>query len=409
MDFLAQKVQQTLGLDDESTQQIVQNAESMNGGELRSFLIGFLGDEKIVEEYLNLRQLERASAAQPAAPTPPPPQPQQEQVRGPQEIQGNSMNFVSNGVWDSNESKRKKAGLKEKKTTTTKKNSNQLKVDSLGEIDSALKFLEISENKRSKCDCMAQRHPLLDIAPNCLNCGKIVCVKEGLGRCTSCGKELISSEDLSNINQILQSEREQISSTMGKKARQRAEYETGTSLSNKLQSEHSEAEARLNKLLEFQNTSAQRTKIIDQVSDFEMPGYGSTNQWASPMEQVQQLKRQQRQMKKLEQARLSRQGRGKKVISIDIKGNKVYSKEEDAELSDSEEEEEEKEKEPVPEEPKQKFVTWNPSNYGQNFIKPVADKNKNKGKQQQIDDRYKVNNKSSIVQFDDDESRILEL
>ena len=68
----------------------------------------------------------------------------------------------------------------------------------LSDLDYAIRELEIQtnptlaptaeQNARRKCSCMATRHELLQAAPNCLNCGKIICVKEGLGPCTFCGK-----------------------------------------------------------------------------------------------------------------------------------------------------------------------------------------------------------------------------
>jgi hypothetical protein len=58
------------------------------------------------------------------------------------------------------------------------------------------------------------------------------------------------------------------------------------------------------------------------------------------MEQAQQLKRQQRQLRKLQEQQLARAGRGKKVISIDLKGNKAYMEEKDAPLEEAESEDE---------------------------------------------------------------------
>ena len=37
---------------------------------------------------------------------------------------------------------------------------------------------------RTKCDCVAQKHQLIN---NCLGCGKVVCAKEGEGNCLYCG------------------------------------------------------------------------------------------------------------------------------------------------------------------------------------------------------------------------------
>lgn len=39
--------------------------------------------------------------------------------------------------------------------------------------------------QRVKCNCMAQKHELIN---NCLNCGKVVCAQEGEGNCLYCGK-----------------------------------------------------------------------------------------------------------------------------------------------------------------------------------------------------------------------------
>ncbi|TKA69859.1 hypothetical protein B0A55_08918, partial [Friedmanniomyces simplex] len=79
----------------------------------------------------------------------------------------------------------------------------------LSDLDSAIRSLEIqtnpalsssaAEDEKRKCNCMATRHPILDIAPNCLNCGKIICVKQGLGPCTFCSTPLLSADDISKV------------------------------------------------------------------------------------------------------------------------------------------------------------------------------------------------------------------
>jgi hypothetical protein len=38
--------------------------------------------------------------------------------------------------------------------------------------------------QRVKCDCVAQKHDLIN---NCIGCGKIVCAQEGEGNCLYCG------------------------------------------------------------------------------------------------------------------------------------------------------------------------------------------------------------------------------
>src|SRR5690606_30060860 len=83
----------------------------------------------------------------------------------------------------------------------------------LTELDAAIRALESasieksaeSDNSRDQgpvagskyprhpsrhCGCQARRHDLLKAAPNCLACGHIVCVAEGLGPCPFCGSAL---------------------------------------------------------------------------------------------------------------------------------------------------------------------------------------------------------------------------
>ncbi|KAK3052824.1 hypothetical protein LTS18_012229, partial [Coniosporium uncinatum] len=89
----------------------------------------------------------------------------------------------------------------------------------VNDLDSAIRALEIqtnpsmsfsaADNARRRCNCMATRHPLLDAAPNCLNCGKIICVKEGLGPCTFCEKPLLSASEIQSMVRVLREERGQ--------------------------------------------------------------------------------------------------------------------------------------------------------------------------------------------------------
>lgn len=82
------------------------------------------------------------------------------------------------------------------------------------------------------------------------------------------------------------------------------------------------AEERLATLLNFQDNSAERTKIIDNAADFELPT-GGGNLWASPMERALQLKRQQKRHKQMEEDDLHRSGRGNTVVDMTVKNGKV--------------------------------------------------------------------------------------
>ncbi|OWB57505.1 hypothetical protein B5S28_g3454 [[Candida] boidinii] len=279
------------------------------------------------------------------------------------------------------------------KQSISKKTAKK-KLDNLKDLDSALLELEINDpnsidyddsNKiRRVCNCMATRHPLFEMFPNCLNCGKIICAKEGLQPCSSCGKPLLNNEERLQILSILKSEKEELE---GKKAVVKSNEVTGKKKKNKitismsstgqnnfkiqeqlfnriekkrelekvkLEKEKEEkeevdkiqkeldyyasikgkdeelikAQERLDKLLNFQDNGVERTKIIDQASDFELPSSGgSTNLWASPMERALQLKRQQKVLRKQELSEKQRSGRGKKVMNMAIRDGKVILQE----------------------------------------------------------------------------------
>lgn len=229
---------------------------------------------------------------------------------------------------------------------------NKIKVDSMAEIDQALRDLELVEfgevrkdgsTNRVKCDCMASRHPLLEVAPNCMNCGKIHCLKEGLGPCTHCGKPLLSAMERDEISSVLYQQKEDIRAVnapkpvVPKKKQKAIKYNLSNAggraaqeeaikqmeEENRLAQEAKEkelkvAKERLDTLMSFQDSQAERTRIIDNVGDFELPTAG-VNQWASATERALQLKKQQRQMAKMEERDARKKGK-KHVISLGLDG-----------------------------------------------------------------------------------------
>ncbi|ANZ73618.1 BA75_01828T0 [Komagataella pastoris] len=265
-------------------------------------------------------------------------------------------------------------------------------LNSLKDIDSAIAELEINEPVsldgesrpvRRFCDCMAQRHPLFEMFPNCLNCGKIICIKEGLQPCSSCGKELLSNEEKSKIEEILNQEKLKLeekagidSSSENTKAKQKKKLilsmndkgknnflekemffnqidsqkkqqlqqaAEAQEEQKKLEQQKSEleyyakikdkspellqAQERLDQLLNFQESSAERTKIIDQASDFELPNQ-NFNLWASPVERALQLKKQQRQLRKQESTEKANIGRASHALNISIADGQVVMNQE---------------------------------------------------------------------------------
>ncbi|CCK69260.1 Rqt4p KNAG_0C01470 [Huiozyma naganishii CBS 8797] len=271
------------------------------------------------------------------------------------------------------------------------KSSKQTKLQSLQEINDALNLLTMNRDKvdatQYKCNCQGNVHPIFSIAPNCLFCGKIVCIKEGLhlNDCAFCGAELIPFKERMELVEALKMEENEIndvsksetaakrtgepkkkpvktykiSSGMGKnlfaqqdklfdfierqKERERKREEVlrekteeqimQEATERKEESEKNvdkdlrDAQERLDNLLHFQDTSAQRTKIIDNASDFSMSN--ESGLWGDARERALMLKKQQRNMRKWENLEKERNGRRDKyVVSMDIKlDGKVVMKE----------------------------------------------------------------------------------
>ncbi|KAK6462406.1 putative zinc finger motif, C2HC5-type-domain-containing protein [Scheffersomyces coipomensis] len=250
-------------------------------------------------------------------------------------------------------------------------------LNNLRDIEAALNELEISSFKTSSetnriCNCLATRHPLFELAPNCLNCGKIICVKEGFQPCSFCGANLLSYKERNDMKQALEHERDSllkkthpesesprpkpsgkskkivISLNSGenlwkaqdkafkqveeehkknKEVKQVQDFEdesqfAESDLSPSLDPDLVKANERLETLLEFQETGAERTKIIDNAADFESPHTGSA-MWLSPMQRALQLKVWQKQLKSQEASKNERTGRGDKSIEMVIKDGKI--------------------------------------------------------------------------------------
>lgn len=254
----------------------------------------------------------------------------------------------------------------------------QKKLKSLEEINEAVNFLSAthseSDSARYRCSCQGKRHPIFSIAPNCLSCGKIICIREGLNlnNCTFCGAELIPVNERVQLLEALKEEQEEITdnneqqkgrevkrkpaktykiaSGMGKNLfqeqdklfdfierqaerekkrkevlRERDTEELLKEQENKVTDEGvnedlRNAQERLETLLHFQNTSAERTKIIDNASDFSMSS--DSGLWGSARERALLLKKQQRNLRKWEKLEKERNGRKDKyVISMNIGPN----------------------------------------------------------------------------------------
>ncbi|KTW32056.1 uncharacterized protein T551_00738 [Pneumocystis jirovecii RU7] len=197
-----------------------------------------------------------------------------------------------------------------------------LKLASLSDIDSALKRLELSEIKsqgRKKCYCQARKHPLNHLVPNCLICGKIICVVEGINSCSFCNTPLLSREQQMDLVRQLRMERSHI---LGQKSKKPAIgkdtkqlYSTcyvGYNSINKdeFEKKAQDAENDKNRLLELDRANM-IDKIIDEASDFDP--LAGPDRWATPAERFLMLEKQRK-------ALASMNAPKKKVMTIDLSG-----------------------------------------------------------------------------------------
>ncbi|KAK1824778.1 hypothetical protein LTR12_000835 [Friedmanniomyces endolithicus] len=227
----------------------------------------------------------------------------------------------------------------------------------LSDLDSAIRTLEIqtnpslspsaAEDQKRQCTCMATRHPILAIAPNCLNCGKIICVKQGLGPCTFCHSPLLSAEDLTKVLRVLKDERGDAKQQVNNASHKKADVALGKSRAytgRDFLTQHAStpsplssnpatpagsddeavqtAKAHRDKLLTYQAHNARRTQVHDEAADFDVPASG-TSMWASPMERARQLKRQQRVLREQQWVARPEWEKRRVVASIDLKGGRV--------------------------------------------------------------------------------------
>lgn len=217
----------------------------------------------------------------------------------------------------------------------------------LNDLESAIRALEIQTNptlsaqdsSKRKCNCMATRHPLLEAAPNCLNCGKIICVKEGIGPCTFCNTPLFSSDEIQSMVRVLREERgkeKMAANNAGQKrvdislaprpfSTPRSTTPVSSNPASDIESENeklAKAKQHRDKLLAFQAQNAKRTQVHDEAADFETTTAG-LSMWASPQERAMQLKKQQKALREQEWNARPDYEKRKVVASIDLVGGKI--------------------------------------------------------------------------------------
>nr|XP_028561654.1 activating signal cointegrator 1 isoform X1 [Podarcis muralis] len=168
---------------------------------------------------------------------------------------------------------------------------------------------------RHPCECLAQKHKLIN---NCLTCGRIVCEQEGSGPCLFCGTLVCTKEE----QDVLQRDSNK-SQKLLKKLLAGTESSGKVDISGKdiLPRQESRLKAGLevamkhkDKLLEYDKTSARRTQVIDDESDYFAT---DSNQWLSKQER-EVLEKREKELRELRHAsRLS------KKITIDFAGRQI--------------------------------------------------------------------------------------
>ncbi|KAL0277655.1 UNVERIFIED_CONTAM: hypothetical protein PYX00_004875 [Menopon gallinae] len=156
---------------------------------------------------------------------------------------------------------------------------------------------------RHMCECQASKHKLIN---NCLNCGRIVCEQEGGGPCLFCNAVVFSKEDLAIINSNSKQSRKLYNSIM--------ESIKAGGLEKALETR--------DRLLDYDKTSAQRTKVIDDEGEY----FSSSSPWLSKQEREYLQKKEEEAHQKKHASRLQ------KKFTIDFAGRTV---EEDSEQFDA--------------------------------------------------------------------------
>ncbi|KAK3361254.1 putative zinc finger motif, C2HC5-type-domain-containing protein [Lasiosphaeria ovina] len=212
----------------------------------------------------------------------------------------------------------------------------------LSDLELAIRSLEITTNPSHasntaagiasrRCNCVGTQHPLLAATPNCLNCGKVICIKEGLGPCTFCGEPLLSSSEVQNMIKELRAERGRERMAADRDAHRRADvsviprpFTKPRTGSEDMSAAESRALEHRDRLLGYQAQNTQRTTVRDEAADFDVSLTG--NMWASPEERALALKKQQKLMREMEWNALPEYDKRRQVVSIDLVGKKVFRK-----------------------------------------------------------------------------------
>ncbi|KAJ9603332.1 hypothetical protein H2200_012110 [Cladophialophora chaetospira] len=221
-------------------------------------------------------------------------------------------------------------------TSTPHKDGPTTISSSVADLTAAIAALELSTNptlskERRRCPCNASIHPLFATAPNCMNCGKIICALEGLQPCSFCDSLILTRDQVSAMIKELKEERagEKIVAHNASQSRSgRGTPIFGASTPDSASGDEASAaaaraRAHRDKLLAFQRENAQRTRVHDEAADFDATLTPGTTQWMSPLQRAAALKKQQRYLRELEEANRPEWEKKRTVMSMSIKNGKL--------------------------------------------------------------------------------------
>lgn len=221
-------------------------------------------------------------------------------------------------------------------TSTPNKAGATTTTSSVADLTAAIAALELATNptlptKRRRCDCNASIHPLFTTAPNCLNCGKIICAFEGLQPCSFCDSPLLTKDQVQEMIKALKEERgiEKMAAhnaTQSQSGRSTPIFGGSTPdnvSGDELSSAAARARAHRDKLLAFQRENAQRTRVYDEAADYDMSLTPGATQWMSPVQRAAALKKQQKYLRELEEANRPEWEKKRTVMSMSIKNGKL--------------------------------------------------------------------------------------
>ncbi|XP_069758917.1 activating signal cointegrator 1 isoform X2 [Narcine bancroftii] len=168
---------------------------------------------------------------------------------------------------------------------------------------------------RHPCECLGQTHRLIN---NCLGCGRIVCLQEGSGPCMFCGLLVCTKEE----QEILVRDSNK-SQKLRKRLMGSADVSGNPDGFERDLLPHQEAVLKAgldkaikhkDKLLDYDKTSARRTQVIDDESDYFA---ADSNQWLSRQER-EALRKKDEELRELRHA-----SRQTKKFTIDFAGRQI--------------------------------------------------------------------------------------